>query len=212
MGRFRGRALSICHPLVLQTLAHITLTIQPLPTTALLGFGFHAPWQSVLLEDLGSLDTLGCTGLCEAACSQDQTVVLSRLCLGNWPRQTWSFAMTPVVSRAPLRGAQQCPPLPIFPSVSSLRRRPTFLLFGVGGEWGHCATSQRPSRLSTPQSSPFCFSFPLLVNSAPLSGKLTPLHYHLLNSVAYDINSMFQVLQHFGFGEFKDSSTKMLLL
>lgn len=83
MGSFRGRALSICNPLDLRTVAHITLAIQPLPTRALLGFGFHTPWQSALSEDLGSLTTLGCTGLCEAACSQAQTVVLSRLCLGT---------------------------------------------------------------------------------------------------------------------------------
>lgn len=61
LGSIRGRALSTCHSLDLRTLVHITLAIQPLPTSARLGFGFLAPWQSVPLEDLGSLNTLGCT-------------------------------------------------------------------------------------------------------------------------------------------------------
>lgn len=45
LGSFRGRALSTCHSLDLRTLVHITLAIQPLPTSARLGFGFLAPWR-----------------------------------------------------------------------------------------------------------------------------------------------------------------------
>lgn len=65
----------------------------------------------------------------------------------------------------------------------------------------------------TPVVSPLLF-IPAAGQFCSFEWKTHPftLPYVLLNSVAYDINSMFQVLQHFGFGEFKESSTKMLLL
>lgn len=60
----------------LWTSTDIPLALQSSPARVLLGSGLLWPCAAPF-EDLGTLNILGCTGLCGAACPQAQAVVLS---------------------------------------------------------------------------------------------------------------------------------------